>query len=200
MRFFWISTGIGLLALSSFWSKPKHLEPRELINWIENPENGLKKTREFNNILFSVQQKTPEYIALKEEGMEPNEKLKFQSFIQSLGSLEYYTLTLEHKEGLNLLKNYSDNNEAYSKIFNYFSFKVQEDLFLVSQADTLPCLIIHSERNYGLSPALKIHAAFQKPKDFSPREFIFYDKNFGAGKLKFLFQNNDPSTYPKLKE
>ncbi len=173
--------------------------PIELIQWVENPSNGLRNERNFANHSFILQYKPHSYIVTKEERLEmvnedlPNKNLK------ALGDLEYFTLTVVNKAGKDPIKQLCRTEQEYLEVFNYYSFDLTKDLSMISGTDTLECVMAGCERSYGLAAEVKFLLAFLPGMKGTDRTVLLNDKYFGYGKLYFNFSDTAIENIPKLK-
>jgi hypothetical protein len=125
----------------------------------------------------------------------------YKEHIAETSALEYYDLRIEVENGQEeLLKHNLASAEQYDKRVKYYSFGLQNDVFLVNGADTLPCVMTHFERAFDIAPYATFQLAFPKQKDStSDKIIIVHDKIFEKGILKFLFHEKDIEHLPKLK-
>lgn len=102
--------------------------------------------------------------------------------------LHYMTLSIENKKWHSELLKYNiSSGEEYSERINYYSFKCQNDIYLIEDKDTLKGAFVNFERTFDISPLINITMAFERKKTgpFSKLSFAFDDKIFNNGKINF---------------
>lgn len=178
------------------------LEPGEYVQWVQNPENGLRKEKTIDDLVFRAQYKPHEYIVCMEEREPQLQDTLVKRKIAELSDMQYYDLKIELKKGEGeLLKYKLSSAEEYDKRVNYFAFNMQNDIQLIEGNDTLPCSLFHFERAYDVTPSSIFILGFPISKN-NPAEsktLVIYDKTFGKGLIKFMFSNKELKNLPKLK-
>ncbi|HTA63069.1 MAG TPA: hypothetical protein VK835_11465 [Bacteroidia bacterium] len=186
-------------ANSSF--APLELNPSEYVVWCQNEENKLKKQKEIQDIVFTLQYKPAEYVLCMEQKSQTISTTVLQKEIKELKGLDYYdfTIGLASGQGELLKYNISSVNE-YTQRLNYFAFNMQQNLKLLDGDDTLNCTLFHFERAYDVAPYSVFLLGFPKTKNAnSSKTFLYPDKIFGKGMIKFTYTKEDLSQIPKLK-
>lgn len=178
------------------------LEPGEYVQWIQDPENGLKKEKTIDDMIFTLQYKPHEYIVCMEEREPQLQDSLVKRKVGELSDMQYYDfkITLKKGEG-ELLKFKLNSPEEYNERINYFAFNMQKDIQLVEGNDTLPCSLFHFERAYDVTPSSVFMLGFPLSKN-NPEDdktLIVYDKTFNKGFIKFTFSNKELKNLPKLK-
>lgn len=88
----------------------------------------------------------------------------------------------------------------YKGRVEYYAFKFEKDIIMVTGNDTIPCSIFHFERTFDVAPYSSFLLGFKIPvKDKrKDRTIIIDDQIFNKGTVKFLFSEKRISTLPKL--
>lgn len=178
------------------------LEPQEYVAWVQNPENGLKRNKEMNDITFSVQYKPLEYIVCIEERKPEIEDSIVKQKVNELSDMQYFDLRISLNEGAGeLLKYKLTSQQQYSQRVDYFAFGMQKDIILVEGKDTIPCALYHFERAYDVTPTSTFLLGFNLSKKVSSenKTLIIYDRTFNKGMIKIAFDKNELEKLPKLK-
>ncbi len=179
----------------------KQLEPKELLEFIEDDSNGFVQTKTIDEYTFKVMYQPIEYIVLKEIKDNILTKKIIEEKKKELDNLQYFLLEIEiPSEKGDLLKyNLTDNNEYYYRL-KYFSFDMQNDIQLIENKDTLPCVLYHFERTYGLTSKCKITLAFENsPKTNTNKIFVLNENVLGVGIVKLQFDYKELLNIPELK-
>lgn len=179
------------------------LNAPEYIHFITDSLNGLRKTVNHDRICLTVQFQPIDYLCLLEttgniHEMEINKlRAKYEGlthFKFSIGSSDQET------DPLKLI----NNGMAYEDAIVYFAFDVKRDFCLVSNGDTLACVIHHFDRSYGLRPIIELVLGFPQTqmetlKEDMPIKLCFYDRLYGSGYNEFVFLKKDLIDLPILK-
>ncbi len=177
------------------------LSVKDYIMWMQDLKNGFRKEKNMGDLNFILQYKPYEYIICMEEREEKIYDTLLKSRINDLSGIQYYDLKilLNEKEG-ELLKYNLSSNDEYEKRIKYFAYEMQNDIELVEGNDTLPCILYHFERTYDVAPYCTVLVGFNKKEGDSEKQrtFLFHDKTFNKGLLKFTFKENRLKNLPKL--
>ena len=205
----WMAILAGLIFIGGC-SSVESLQPDQYVRWVENEENGLRTSKSIGNFNFTLQYKPIEYVVVKEEREPRLKKEVLKRRKEELKGMQYFTLKMESKDGrTEALKNgITEPNEYYSRL-EYFTTWVNADIKLVEGKDTLPCVLSHFERNYGLAPFNNLVIAFDLEDEDSilhastpgvekDKLIIFNDRVLGSGPLKFRIKQSSINNIPKL--
>lgn len=178
------------------------LDANKYVQWMKNTDNGFRNEKVIDDLSFSVQYKTPEYIiCMEQRGQKLNDTTVKQK-ISELDEMQYYDLRITMNEGQGeLLKYKLSSIQQYNERVNYFAFNMENDIRLVDGNDTLTCGLYHFERAYDVSPTAVVLLAFAKNKnsDKKDKTLVIYDRTYNKGMLKFKFRANVLTNKPKLK-
>ena len=170
----------------------KELSPEEYVSWVNNPENGLRISQTLGDFEVEVKYEPAEYNEamthlkdLNQSNPEYSEYEHFQFRIKSLIGGDI----LRYKEN-------QTNNEVTR--INHFSFNSKSDFKVIVGADTNDCKLSVYSRNYNLSPTIDLSMSFNKMEKSQDWQFIYSDKEFNLGTLKFMFRKEDLNSIPLL--
>jgi len=178
------------------------LEPKEYVQWVQDPDNGLKREKIIDDLIFSVQYKPGEYIICREQRQAQLQAGLVKQKLAGLNGMQYYDLTIKMKSGEGeLLKQGLASVEQYDQRVKYFAFAMQNDIQLVEGNDTLPCSLFHFERAYDITPQATFLLGFPVNENTSKEDktLIIYDKTFNSGLIKLTFPINRLNNLPRLK-
>ena len=173
----------------------------DYISFVRDESSGLKKAIKHDDVEFSVQLETPEYLALKElkgtkitRKLLQNEMEKFKDYLY----LDFSILLTD------LSKPLLDKNDTvnYNRKFNYLSFGMQSNIYFIVKSDTLHCLMYQFVSNQGISPEYHFEMIFDKLDEedlHSPAKFYFIDSVMGFGEVSIPFNLQALTKVPKLK-
>lgn len=174
----------------------KKLPASEYVNYIESEKNGLNVSKTIGDICYRVQYKPQDYILLKENKSDQSIVKK-----QDLKDMQYYTLQYALKEkNEDILKAHLNNSNEYYARSNYFSFDLQQDIYLVEGKDTLPCRLFNYVNSYGLSPKADFVLAFDKTANTAKEDktIVIEDKVYGGGVIKLKIEKENIKDIPEL--
>lgn len=179
---------------------PASLLPYDYIKYIENPKHGLNLTVSEGINEYQIQYKTPEYMIAKSEEKNslPTDFVKKER--KEFGDIEYFTLKIKTNSGeQDILKEGVKSNDQFGGRVAYFSFYMQNDLFLVRDQDTIPCSLYHFERTYNIAPYCTLLLGFDKKfKKFSSYQILYVDRLFSNKIITFNFLKESFERIPKL--
>jgi hypothetical protein len=196
-----IKLSIFLFALSVVACNKKNekLSLEEYIKFIQNPDNGFITEKELGDYKFQVLYQPKDYLIASEIKSGCIDKSHVVERTKELDGYQCVVLRVKSKESNELLSADNGSEEEYYKRLEYFSGNAQSDMFLLDGQDTLPCVLYHYERNYGLSPITSIVMTFKNNKNSNSDKkiFVFDDKILGLGKLNVSLEF-DINSIPQL--
>ena len=181
------------LAFINF-SCEKELNAEEYAQFVSDPESGLRKDVQINGFELSVMYEPADYLIGKQNiSMD-------DSLVSNIRMYEHFQFRIRLiKGGDILLYNETVEQNEVTRI-NHFGFDAKNDFMLVSGIDTNYCKLAHFSRNYNLSPTVDLTLAFDKIEIKEDWQLIYEDNQFNLGRSKFLFDKNDLTDLPSLKQ
>jgi hypothetical protein len=176
------------------------LPPGQYVKWVEDDQNGLKKVKTIDDIIYTAQYKPCQYVVCEEEKKTELADSIVKQRVSELGGMQYINLKIEiTDQNGEFLRHGISTTEEYNDRINYFSFGMQKDVQLVDAGDTLPCLLFHFERLYNVAPYGTFLLAFPKGKNTDgDKTLIIYDHVFNTGIVKLFFKGSDLKNTPQL--
>lgn len=176
----------------------KELSVKDYLAWVNNPENGLKVSKEIKDYKIELFYKPAEYIAINEQKTTEIDTALFYQRIKEIKDFQYYTLKIESLKGTEMMRTNIASEHEYSQRLQYFSDLVQYDLSLEENNDTLTCQLFHFERNYGVAPYNNIVLGFPKPTQENAKTLVFNDQMLGIGKIKLKIEKENIDNIPNI--
>ncbi len=167
----------------------------------ESEKNTYKKR--IKEVDFKLKYISNEQMALEDmKGLSEVTQAGFDSIIKNYDSLLFFNLevTIDNFNEEMLKYKLGENPEAsYNDRIDYYSFRMQKDINLVlSEKDTVPCILYHYERNYGVSPKNNFMIGFKTSK--IRNAVLVYDNKFlNTGTVKFALNEQEILNHPKIK-
>ncbi|MGE3823811.1 MAG: hypothetical protein AB7G44_06270 [Bacteroidia bacterium] len=193
-----------LLSVVVFYScsAVNKVSPVDYVKWVEDENNGLKRTKEIGDYIFELQYQPLEYMALREvKDINNVTSAEMDSVKNQLSGLDYYKLKIKSvNDASNPLSTGLGSNDKYYYRLEYFANEVKNDLSLVNGNDTILCALHHFEYNHNIVPYHTILIGFENNAEqkIESRTFIYNDKILGTGAVKFIFDKNDLENIPGL--
>lgn len=178
----------------------------DFVRYVKNPDNGLITERKVGDFKFTLQYEPVDYLALRELRNDKITQENFESTKKQFGNSVYFDFvitTLDPQE--DLLKGKDGDSIKFNQRLNYFSFDFNQKVFLVDGTDTLPCMLHHFERTFGISPENHISLAFENLKSTPIKNmegnltFVYYDELLNAGTITMQLDKKNLFVIPGLK-
>lgn len=159
-----------------------------------------KKIKEVNYKLIYI---TNEQMALRDiKDLSKIEQTQFDSIIHNYDSLLFFNLEISidnFNDDILKYKLEGDMESSYTQLVDYYAFKMQKDISIVqNEKDTMPCVLYHYERNYGVSPKTNILLGFKIPKLYNA-VFVYENKHLKTGIIKFIIEEKEIKNHPHIK-
>ncbi|MDP2387989.1 MAG: hypothetical protein Q8M29_16565 [Bacteroidota bacterium] len=182
-------------------SVPSSLGPKDYINWIEDPGNGLIADKTIGEFTFSAFYKPLDYLALSDLEIDSTLKEELPKKIKEYEGMDYFSFRINsNADQSELLRvGIKEESEYYARL-EYFSFKMQNDFKLISGGDTANCVLYHYERVYGLAPHASFVLGFPKNVNSknTAKQLLFEDKIFNKGNIYITIPKEKLNHIPKL--
>jgi len=179
---------------------PSELSSVDLIEFVEDRNNPYTSEKKIGDISYRLQYKPVDYIIALEnmdKGVTETEK---NARIDEIKDLDYFTLRISADNfNQELLKYKLESEEEYYSRLQYFMDEMQKDIYIKCGNDSLPCVLYHFERTFGIAPYASFSLGFEKSANKNDRVFVFEDRIFGGGKIKIQLPARIFSEYPELK-
>ena len=175
-------------------------EVKEFIKQEQEANTLNKKIKEVN---YQLNYFSSERMALNEIGdITHTTQVQFDSIIRNYDSLLFFNLQISIDNFNDDLLKYNLQGDAeynYSQLIEYYAYKMQKDVCIVqNEKDTIPCVLYHYERSFGISPITNIMLGF-KPKTISDLVLVYDNKHLKTGIVKFKLENKNIINYPHIK-
>jgi hypothetical protein len=197
--YYWLTSFFMVVAL--FSCTPKELAPNDLIQYVENPDNGFIKEKILGELAFRVRYKPLSYIISKNNAKEIITDSIYKASEEKLKGLQYVNLTIYPTEGkqFDVLKYGTGSQQEDQQKIYYYSYTFQEDIYIEQGDKKLPCKLFHFVRDHGLSPELNFALGFDAMDVEGDIKIVINDYVFGNGELNFIIKEKDIKRLPVLK-
>ena len=182
--------------------KEETLTPTEYVVWVNDKTHNLKRSKKISEFNFTLFSKPSDYLISVDQKTETITETKYIELKKEFGNLLYFDFKIEADDIPTELLKYKVSGEGeYQRRVTYFAYEMQKDFFLVDHLDTIPCVMFHYERTYDIVPYVKVLLGFDPLKNNKDNtfEFIYQDRVFNNGLIKFTIRKSDLENIPKLK-
>lgn len=177
-------------------------DPLAYIKLFDEAGKGLMEEKNIGDLNFSLLYKPQAYMALKENREFAANTEKVKELIHNYDGFQYYTLRVKVNNqslGKDVLSYNAAGAADYQERVKYFAFDMQKDIKLVSGGDTLPCVLFHFERNFGITDFSNFLLSFPQSKNVNEdRVFVYEDKVLGTGLVKLTVKAEDINQLPNF--
>ncbi len=172
-------------------------------NFIEKERSGNTYEKKIKDVNIKLIHISNEEIALKQtEDVSKINQAKFDSLVRNYDSLVFFNLEIsidDFNEELLKYKLEGDIDAAYNERVDYYAFKMQKDINIVlAEKDTIPCVLYHFERSYGISPKTDFMIGFKLSK-FKDAVFVYDNTFLKTGIIKFALNEQELLNHPHIK-
>ncbi len=174
--------------------------PSEIIQYSNDPENGLRIVKQIGDLEFDLLYQTPAYIIANDERSNEISTATFNDHLEELQDLQYLRLKIGVKNGQGNITTYQvANPEAQQNRLYYLSYRFKDDLTLIQGQDTLRASFCHFERNYDLAPHRSFVLGFPQTDDLADRQLLINSSELGTGPMKFKITQKAIDRIPGIK-
>lgn len=178
--------------------KTESMEPRALIDWVHNRDNGLIKEELIGEAKYTVMYMPPQYLLAKSLINKDSFSINYNSDCNHC-----FVIKMEPVDGNSqfLTLGAKEKNEPYERI-NYYMNDIAKDIKILVGNDTVNIDNIVLERYYNVSPAQNLVLAFRynqtEMKDKNIR-LTLNDRAIQTGRMNFEYSSSRINDIPKLK-
>jgi hypothetical protein len=179
--------------------KPKVLSPKDYVHFAKSEKSNLLKVRELGDFKFEVFHQTVDYKLALEYQNNNNKTIAERT--KEIEGMDYFTLKITPLKGNESILKYNlQSEEDYQARLAYFSFDMQNDIFLEKSGKKVPCSLYHFERAYDLTNYRVFDLAFETNNNTASADkiLILHSDFFETGPIKFIFKAKDLQQLPKV--
>jgi hypothetical protein len=170
------------------------MDQNSLISFVDDEDNGLKKTVEEKGFTLTMKYRPMDFIA--EQQMEKGTQKEYDSLTNYFSKYIYFNLLITY-DNKDLESAFGLDPGSFADKVSYLSSDFSQSIKLITKKDTLDILDYSYSRSYGVGPS-NFLLVFNKP---STNQFEVEVKGYqlGFGKIAFPFTQTDIKKTPKLK-
>ncbi len=180
------------------------LGSKNLLRSINDPENGLVKTKSANHLVLTAKYLPANYLALKESKITSSEH--YDSLFKYYSGFKTFLLTISPDSDESDLMFYKITNKAeYKERVHELNFNMSSFISLkTTNNEYFP--VLHSlENTYELSKKVSLYLVFAADVDHSDLltasklDLVFYDELFDTGISHFIFNKEQLDVISRLR-
>lgn len=177
----------------------RELDETEWMAFLANPENGLVKERQFENVVWRLQFGQAATMGLETQPSLSGQESKSLIFLLNVAPGRIYG-------GGDVMMNGAASYQAYDERMIQLNFRMQEMLRLNWKGKEYEPVLAHMENTFGLSQDRKIHVVFSSKdfpsqlSDFGELDIRLADQVFGTGINHFHYDAEEMSRIPMLRQ
>lgn len=177
----------------------KSLPERELLEFVVDPANELKRSVENGPIKIEVLYK-PSDLVMARDLKEIADPMTREATLSSLDTLTYFVISLS-SNGHEIENAYANDPRRFGAAVNYLSYGVLENLQIINEGDTIAPLDVVYSRAFGSAGSSQLLAVFNANlKERSGLvDLQLNDKVFGTGLSRFKFDCDKLKEIPRLR-
>jgi hypothetical protein len=183
-------------------NRTHELMPIDYVKWVKEEKNGISKSKTIDDVKYILQYKPHDYLAcmeFKSDTVRKNELVKKE---EEFKGMVYFDFKIHIPDGYTEFLKYGISSASeYQQRVNYCAFNMQYEISIIQNADTIPCTMYLFERAYDVMPEGTFLLGFDERAIDANKEmtFLFNDKLFRKGYVKFTFEPKTLINIPKLK-
>ncbi|TXH25343.1 MAG: hypothetical protein E6Q96_09215 [Cyclobacteriaceae bacterium] len=170
----------------------------ELLTYLRNPDNGLKKDVMMNGVQMSVMYRPADFLVAQEMAAGVADKTKLK---QKYGANNYFLMSLS-AEGKEAIQAATMPHYQYSELLQTVSYRLGEFIHMTtSKRDTIPLQDFAYASTFGMGTSNDVLLAFKKDTVNNPEwiQINVGEFGLGLGRQTLRFNQDDIDALPKLK-
>ncbi len=172
-------------------------------NFVADSANGLKKTIRHKELTFISQYEPIDYVCLI-QNRNNDSGVTIESLRKDYQDLTHFVFSFESSDQQTDPLKLAVYSLISEDIVSYLAFRVKGDFFIVYGLDTIPCLITHFERSYGITSRINLLLGFKESNFFksdtiSNFKLVYQDHLYSTGINSFLYLRRNIEEAAKLK-
>ncbi|TAE87423.1 MAG: hypothetical protein EAY81_04125 [Bacteroidetes bacterium] len=182
------------------------LSADEYTTVIAESEHELEASTAFKDYSFSIKYIPHHVQALRNFKEDSNRDSLMNQFIKNNQTTAFFMLKIAKTGDVvnqDLVKTVAKAERNYTSVLEYFSFNMQQDVKLVVDKDTFPCVLWHYERGFDAKPNATFLLSFNlknNPETAHQDLTLNYEDHlFGVGILNLKIKKEPLTLLPQLK-
>lgn len=170
----------------------------ELLAYLRNPDNGLKKDIVMNGIQMSVMYRPADFLVAQEMAAGVTDIVKLE---QKYRGNNYFLMSLS-ADGKEAIQAATMPHYQYSELLQTVSFRLGEFIHMTtSKRDTIPLQDFVYASTFGMGTSNDVLMAFEKDtvNDLEWIQINVGEFGLGLGRQTLRFEQDDIEALPKLK-
>lgn len=180
----------GLLPEERAAFSKEALGAEEFVRWCADETHELHKTKELSDIRYALSYMPAETMAFLELRKKAHSFAELMKAKEGYSEMSYFNFRIGAKEHSGELLKYALRSpEQYERRVDYLAFRMEKDICLVQDGDTLYPGLYHFERSFEAAPYASVlfgfdNRQFKKAEAFT---IVYNDRLFDKGLVKFAY-------------
>jgi hypothetical protein len=179
------------------------LKETDYFKYINNPENGLVKSREINGFRLQMKYYSPDLQALQEIGhadsvLSDEKKDSLVAGYKNGLAFLFSILELNPQPGKDVVQYGVFSEREFKERFNRLHFNINEHFWISNGKETVPPGLSILESTFELSGPKTFYLVFEDTGKEEEIDVVFNDVFFDTGISHFIFKRRDIRNLPNL--
>ena len=163
--------------------KEVNLEKSELIDYVNNEDNGFSQTKEINGVKMNLTYRPTDLMVYQEMSNLGNEKKINEDSIKNKYKNNLYFILSYGRDNKEILSTITKSREEFNAIQNTLTFDMLNKVSLVNQdRDTIRLIDYNFPRTYGMSRATSLLFVFERNEILKKSDELLFNVNdIGVG-------------------
>jgi hypothetical protein len=185
---------IFIIVLLAGCSSERSTDKHGLVSYIEDEDNGLKKTRESDGFKVTATYRPNDFVA--QQQMSGTTADEYDSLLQLYSKYSYFIVDIS-KNGKDLETAFVLDKSDFASNISYLSSRFSEKISVIIGDDVRPVTDFLYERSYGMTDS-KFLLAFENinENDF---HLVIDGRELGFDEISFPFEKSKIKSIPKLR-
>lgn len=192
---------VAIVLLCIMSSCKQAFTPKEYVKWFEKESDLFSKTVIISNYKYTCKFIPWQYKLAKEIEQGVTMQQHADKRRKELDGMYYVDINIDllNKTSGGVMENDVISPEDFNARLYYISYRMQDDIFLVSGNDRRPCSLYLFERNFGLKSSVDISTAFIKIEKDENITVELNSQVFRTGIINFEYDKNVFNSIPEVK-
>jgi hypothetical protein len=191
---------ISVLTFLILGCKPEVRNKEELVEYLQNEDNGLLVSKTINDLKISAMYR-PTDLIVEQEARPSTPDSVVEALYAKYGKYWYFILSIE-KDGKDALYGSAADMTGFSEVLQTLAFRMNDHLYAsTSEKDTVYLADYHYSRMFGMSHSTDLLLAFdaQEVQDSKWVQLNLSEFGLSTGRVNLRFKTKDINDIPRIK-
>lgn len=192
---------VAIVLLCTMSSCKQAFTPKEYVKWFEKEADLFSRTVIISDYRYTCKLIPWQYKLAKEieQGVTMQQDADIRR--KELDGMYYVDINIDllNKTSGGVMENDVLSPEDFNARLYYISYRIKDDIFLVSENERRPCSLYLFERNFGLKSSVDISTAFIKNEKDESITIELDPQVFRTGIINFEYDKSMFNSIPEVK-